>query len=191
MKPITDETLIELCGSLVREMMESREHQEHLFKSDWVKNQKWKIVAVESAMRLPYEDLPRLVSVLKAAGYSHCLAVFNEPGYMRNLPLHVVSEPPGDMATCYQVSLDEHGFQEFNRTLGPFRSVLTTEDRTWAISCSEWYNLFGAPPEFLETLLGKSIKEARQEFFEYASLLATGRNPDESVLRIANHYAAL
>jgi len=69
--------------------------------------------------------------------------------------------------------------------------VLTTDDRTWAISCGEWYNLFGGKPELIEAMLGKSIEQARQEFQEYATLLATGQNPDESFLRVAEHYAVL
>jgi hypothetical protein len=189
MKPITDATQVNYYGTLVRDMMLTEEGRECEFNPDWVRRHDWKIVPVESAMRLPDEDIPLLVSALKAAGYTECLAVFNEPGYIQRLPLTVASEPPC-MSTCYLLSVDEAEFREFNHQLGPFRSVLTVEDRSWAISCHEWYNLFGAMPKLLETLLGKPIEEARREFFDFASLLAQGK-PDEPLLHVAQHYAAL
>jgi len=190
MKPITDPTRIEHYGMLVREMMLTEKERECEFNPDWVRQHGWKIVPVESAMRIPDEDIPLLVSALKGAGYTEYVAVFNEPGYIQRLPLTVAGEPPSDMSTCYLLSVDEVEFREFNRQLGPFRSVLTAEDRSWAISCNEWYNLFGAKPELLEALLGKPIKEARREFLDFASLLAQGK-PDEPLLKVAKQYAAL
>jgi hypothetical protein len=79
------------------------------------------------------------------------------------------------MPTCYGLSVDETDFRELNRQLGPFRFVLTDENHSWAISCNEWYNLFGAKPELLEGLLGKPVEQVRQEFQEFASLLAKGK----------------
>lgn len=190
MKAITDPNRVEHYGALIREMMLREDRRECEFDPKWVRQQGWKIVPVESGMRLPNEDIPSLVSALRGAGYAECLAIFNEPGYIQNLPLNVASEPPGDMSTCYLISVDEAEFQEFNLQLGPFRSVLTTEDRSWAISCNEWYNLFGANAKLLETLLGKAIEDARREFFDFASLMAQGK-PDEPLLQVARHYATL
>jgi hypothetical protein len=190
MKPITDPRRVEHYGTLLREMILTEEGRECEFNPDWVLQHDWKIVPVESAMRIPDEDIPLLVSALKGAGYTECFAVFNEPGYVQRLPLIVASEPPSDMSTCYVLSVDEGEFREFNRQLGPFRSVLAAEDRSWAISCNEWYNLFGAKPKLLEALLGKPIAEARREFFDFASMLAQGK-PDEPLLRVAKQYAAL
>lgn len=191
MRPITDPTRIEHYSAFLREMMLTEKGRECEFNPDWVRNNGWKIVPVESAMRIPDGDIPLLVSALKGAHYTECLAVFNEPGYIQRLPPVVASQPPGRMSTCHLLSVEESEFREFNRELGPFRSVLTTEDRSWAISCTEWYNLFGAKPELLESLLGKPIEQARGEFLEYASLLAAGQDPDESALQIAKQYAAL
>jgi len=42
----------------------------------------------------------------------------------------------------------------------------------------------------VSSLLGKTIEMARKEFLEFASLLAQG-NPDESLIRVAEHYASL
>src|SRR5437899_6331222 len=134
MKPITEPTRVEHYGTLLREMMLTEQGRECEFNPYWVRQHGWKIVPVESAMRLPDDDIPGLVSALKGAGYTECLAVFNEPGYIQRLPPIVVSEPPSNMSTCHLLSVDEADFRLFNRELGPFRSVLTTEDRSWAIA---------------------------------------------------------
>lgn len=190
MKPITDPTQVEHYGTLLREMMLTEKGRECEFNPDWVRGHGWDIVPVESGMRLPDDAIPQLVTALKGAGYTECLAVFNEPGYLQRFPPNIASEPPSDMATCHLLSVDEAAFREFNRLLGSFRSVLTTEDRSWAISCNEWYNLFASQSKLLEAMLGKPIEEARREFFDFASLLAQGKS-DEPLLQVAKRYAAL
>src|SRR5437016_752839 len=117
MIPITDPTRIEHCSRLVREMMLLEEGRECEFDPDWVRQHGWKVVPIESAMRLPDKDIPVLVSALKRADYTECVAVFNEPGYIRSLPLLVASEPPSDTSTCHLLSIDEVEFREFNREL--------------------------------------------------------------------------
>jgi hypothetical protein len=190
MKPIRDATRVEHYGVLLREMMLAEEGQECEFSPDWVRNHGWRVVPTESMARIPVPDIPRIVSTLTRAGYTECIAIFSEPGYIRHLPLTIASDPPSEMATCHLVSVDEADFQNFNRELGAFRSVLLPEDRSWAISCNEWYNLFGAKPELLEALLGEPIKLARREFAEFATALARG-NADETLLRVAEHYATI
>lgn len=189
MKPIRDVKQVEYYGVLIREMMLIDKGQECEFNPDWVRNQGWKVVPAESMARIPVPDIPRIVSALKESGYPQCIAVFNEPGYIRQLPVTVKSEPPSDMATCHLLTVDEADFQDFNRELGAFRSVLLPEDRAWAIACNEWYNLFGAKCELLESLLGKPIEQAREEFAEVASALKG--NSGEHLLEIAGHYATL
>ncbi len=93
------------------------------------------------------------------------------------------------MPICYLLSVDEADFQEFNRQLGPFRFLITADDRSWAISCTEWYNLFAAKPELLEAMLGKPIEQARLDYFRFASELA--KQPDDPLLRVALRYATL
>lgn len=189
MKPVTDLGQVEHFGRLVGAMMLGQAGKECEYDPDWVRSHGWKVVPAESMARLPVPEIPRIVSALNGAGHARCFAVFNEPGYIRRLPVTVASEPPGDMPTCYLLSVDEADFREFNRELGSFRSVLTTEDRSWAISCSEWYNLFGAKPELLEALLGRPIEQARQDYLDFASELA--KSPDEPLLLAAKHYGAL
>jgi hypothetical protein len=190
MNPIKDPGRVERYGSLLREMMLTRPGDECEFNPDWIRSHGWKVVPVESMARLPVPDIPRIVSALNGAGFTQCLAIFNEEGYIQRLPVVVVaSDPPRDMATCYDLSVDEADFREFNRELGPFRSVLTTDDRAWAISCNEWYNLFAGKPELLEAMLGKSIEQARQEYLQFASALS--KSPDEPLLLVAKQYATL
>lgn len=191
MKPIRDPKQVEHYGELLREMMFTARGRETEIAPEWAKNHGWKVVPVESSWRLPAEHIPRLVSVLKAAGYRHCIAVFNEPGYIQDLPIIVSSKPPSDMATCHLVEVDEADFRAFNRELSPFRTVLMTEDRFWALSTHEWYSLFGGTPATLEAIIGEAIEKAEREFLEYASILADGQPPDKSVLRLAKLYATL
>jgi hypothetical protein len=190
MKPIKDKTRVEQYCVLLQEMMMTDEGRECEFDPAWIRNHGWKVVPRESMARIPVPDIPRIVSTLKQTGYTECVAIFNEPGYIQHLPLTVASDPPTDMATCYMVSVDEADFRNFNRELGAFRSVLLPEDRSWAISCNEWYNLLAANPKLLEALLGEPIEEAQREFFEVANAVARG-NADGSLLKVAEHYAAL
>jgi len=127
---------------------------------------------------------------LRDAGHRECVAVYNEPGYIQNLPAIVATNPPSDMSTCYLLSIDEADFREFNHELGSFRSVLMPEDQSWAISCNEWYNLFGAKPDLVKALLGKSIEQAREEFLAFALSLAHGKT-DDLLLKVSKHYSAI
>ena len=188
MTPLTEPEQVERYRKLIGEMMLSQEHEECEFNPDWVHDNGWKVVPMESAARLPKNVIPRIVSVLKGKGYINCVAIVTEPGYLQ--PLGPSNQLLGDMPTCYLVSIDEADFQETNRELGPFRFLLTDEDRSWAISCNEWYNLFASKPDLLEAMLGKPILEAQQEFMDFASQLAKG-NTDEPLVRVARRYAAL
>ena len=124
MKPIRDPKEVEHCGNLLREMMLTEEGRETEFNPEWVRNHGWKVVPVESGWRLPVEHIPRLISVLKGAGYTNCIAIFNQPGYIQNLPVLIESQPPSDMTTCQIVEVSQADFERFNRELSPFRCVL-------------------------------------------------------------------
>ena len=60
----------------------------------------------------PDPRIPRFASTLQRAGYPHCIVVFKKPGYIRQLPLTVKSDPPSDMAYAHLVTIDEPGFQK-------------------------------------------------------------------------------
>jgi hypothetical protein len=175
MQPVTDPVQLQRYRNLVVEMTVQREQEECEFDPEWVRTQGWKVVPVESAARIPPADIPRLVGVLSGLGCKRCVVV--------------ATEPLGDMPNCYLLSVQESELRELNRVLGVFRFMLTDENRSWAISCNEWYNLFGSTPELLEKLLGKPIEEARAEYLRFASELA--HSSDEPLLRVAKHYASL
>ena len=190
MKSIKDPLEVAHIGELLSAMMRVEAGNECEFNDDWIRQHSWKVVPVESAMRVPADDIPGLVSAMNGAGYKACMAVFNEAGYLPHLPVLVKSSPPGDLATCYLVSVSEADFQELNRQLGLFRFAIPDEGQSWAISCNEIYHLFAGPPEFLQSLLGKSLDEARREFQEFAAALSK-RNAEEPLMRLSEHYARL
>jgi hypothetical protein len=169
MKTIDEKAQIQRYQNLVSEMTEGRVE----FSPQWVKRSGWKVVPAESGARLSPEDIPRIVSVLKAAGYQECLAV--------------TTEDLGDFPPCYIVSVDGTDFKELNRVLGPFRFLLTDEARSWAISCNEWYNLFAGPGHLVEALLGIPIAEARRVFLRFAEALSKG-DPEYPLLKVAQRY---
>ncbi|MGQ9919668.1 MAG: hypothetical protein ACUVS7_19920 [Bryobacteraceae bacterium] len=174
MKAITEASQVERYRHLLTEMMRGDDLCE--FDPDWIRRRSWKVVPAESMARLPQPDIPRLVSVLRNSGSSECIAL--------------TTEPVGDLPTCYAVRVDEADFAEVNRELGPFRFLLTDEGLSWAISCTEWYNLFAAEPDLLEAILGKPVQQARDEFVQFASGLADA-DADEQLLKVAARYAAL
>ena len=175
MKPITEKAQVERYQALVREMTHADPNRGYEFNDEWVQEQGWKVVPVEDACHFSPEEMSTLVSVLGGAGYSECVAV--------------ATEPLDPAPACYQLSVSEEDLRSFNKECGPFRYLLTDEDRTWAVSCNEWYNLFAGKPELLEAMLGKPISEAREEYLSFATTLA--KKPDEPLLQVAKHYAAL
>jgi len=81
-------------------------------------------------------------------------------------------------------------------TRSPSLAVINLADRRWfttadAAKHAQWYTLFGEKSDILEAILGESIEQARKEFFEYASVFAGGQNPDNSMLQVAERYAAV
>ncbi len=57
MKPIKEPAQVEHCGKLVGAMMRLEAGHEFEFNDDWVRDHSWRVVPVESAMRLPAEEL--------------------------------------------------------------------------------------------------------------------------------------
>ncbi len=171
MKTVTDTSQTEKYKALVSEMTEYRTE----FSPQWLARTRWRVVPGESGGRLLREDIPRLVSALNAAGYFECFAV--------------TTEDLGDTPSCYLVHISEEGFQELNRELGMFQFLLTEETRSWAISCTVFYNLFAGPENVVEALLGKSIPEAERQFLRIATAIAKG-NPNDLFLKVARRYAA-
>jgi hypothetical protein len=144
------------------------------FNPQWIKKHGWKVVPVEDTGHFSDRQIAALVVALQ--GYGRCIAIATES-----------VEPDG--VPAYSLAISEEEFRSFNAECGLFRYLLTDAKRSWAIACSEWYNLFAAKPELLESMLGKPVAKAREEFLTFATLLA--KRPDEPLLRVAKRYAAL
>lgn len=172
METIRDKVEIERYKALVAEMTE---HQRQ-FAPYWLESRGWKVVPDESGGRLFPEDILRIVSALNGVGCFRCLAV--------------TTEDLGDMPPCYLVPVSEEGFRELNDKLGMFQFLLTDETRSWAISCTVFYNLFAGPEKLVEAMLGKSIAEAQKEYLRIATEIAEARgDPDDFHLQVARRYA--
>jgi len=174
MNEITEPDLIRHYRELVDELTIADENREYDLSPEWLRSHKWKVVPVEDGNHFTPNDICQIVSTLKRYGYSECIAV--------------ATEPIAPLPSCYRLSVTEEEFRRFNSECGLFRFLLTTEDQSWAISCTEWYDLFAAEPELLEALLGKPLEEARQDYLKFASELA--KSPDEPLLLVSSHYAA-
>jgi hypothetical protein len=171
MKTLTDKSQIENYKALVSEMTEYRTE----FSAQWLAKSGWKVVPDLSGGRILPRDIPRLVAALNAAGCFQCLAV--------------TTEDLGDMPPCYRVPVSEEGFRELNAKLGIFQFLLTDEARSWAISCTVFYNLFAGPEKLVEAMVGKSVAEAKKEFLKIATEIANASGCfDEFLLKVARRY---
>ena len=170
-KTITGKSQIDNCLALVTEMTEYRTE----LSARWLARNGWKVAPAESAGRFFFEDIPRIVSALNAAGHYKCFAV--------------TTEDLGDTPPCYIVPIAEEGFRELNEKLGAFQFLLTDEARSWAISCTVFYNLFAGPDNLVEAMLGKPVAEAQNAFLQMATEIAKARgDPDEFLLKVARRY---
>ena len=176
MQPITKETEVQHGRSLIRDMMLQSSAHGYEFDAKWVQGRGWKVVPVEDTCHFAPIEITTIVRALRLAGIDEIFAV--------------ASESVDPAPACYRLLVAEEEFRHFNSECGLLRFVLTCENRSWALSCNEWYNLFAGTPELLEALLGESIEEARQEFRDFAVLLAEG-NAEAPLMLVADHYAAL
>jgi hypothetical protein len=171
MTTVTEEVQIERYKALVAEMTEYRTE----FSPQWLARVGWSVVPAESAGRFFFQDIPRIVSALNAAGCLQCFAL--------------TTEDLGDTPPCYLVPVSEEGFRELNNRLGMFQFLLTEEARSWAISCTVFYNLFAGPEKLVEAMLGKPVADARKAFLQLATEVAKGK-PDDIFMKVALRYAA-
>jgi hypothetical protein len=175
MQIITDQGQVHRYRELVREMTESEPGQEDQFNTEWLLNRSWQVVPVEDVGHLSPEQRSHVIAALTRAGHHEGVAV--------------ATEPLGEMPQCYRLEISDTDLKEFNRECGLFRFALTNEDRCWAISCTESYNLFAGPPELLEAMLGISIKDAWRAYWD--SIAQPSMDPLGLLHKSANRYAAL
>ncbi len=176
MLSIRDAADVKRCQELLSGMMEAEPGRTYEFSADWVRKASWKVVPVEDTCHFAPVEIATIVQALKAAGYHACFAI--------------ASESVDPAPSCYRLAISEEELRAFNEKCGPFRYVLTDENRSWAVSCNEWYNLFAGKQNLVEALLGESIDQARTEFLKFVLLMAKG-DPNEPLKRVAERYAAL
>jgi hypothetical protein len=153
MKPTNNNAQCTEYQTLVREMMLESEPQRTEFDLAWIRQKEWEVVPVERSQHFIPEEIKAIVSALAGRGYSKCIAV--------------TTEELGPLPACYELSISEEDFYEFNGELGLFRCLLTGQDRSWAISCTESYNLFAGPGSLLEAMLGKSVDDGWRAYWEF------------------------
>lgn len=176
MKAIMEVKAVEKYVKLAAEMMLTDEYYEFDFRPDWILQRGWKVVPVKNGNHFSNSEIDRIVSALRSAGYQDGIAV--------------ATEPMGLLPACFELAITPFDLQEFNENCGLLRFLLTEETRSWAISCSEFYNLFAGEQFILEAMLGIPIEEARKRFLAFAEPLAFG-NPEHPVLTAARLYATL
>ncbi len=175
MKSITDYKQIERIRELTKGMMLAEKNREWDFDPEWVRNHHWKVVPVEAMASLPIPSIPRIVTVLNQSGYTACFAI--------------ATEDLGDVPCCYHLAITEPDFREYNRQLGLYHSLLTTNDRAWCISSAESFNLFAGEENLIEELLGKPISVARREFDDFTAILAKG-DPSYPLIKMTERWAS-
>jgi hypothetical protein len=174
MKSTTNNAICTEYQTLVREMMLESEHQRTEFDLAWVRQKEWEVVPVERAQHFIPDEIKTIVSALAGRGYSKCIAV--------------TTEELGPLPACYELSISEEDFYEFNRELGLFRCLLTDQDRSWAISCTESYNLFAGPGSLIEAMLGKSVNDGWRAYWEFVAQPSV--DPYGMLHQSATRYAA-
>jgi hypothetical protein len=144
------------------------------FDPEWIQNRGWCVVPVEDSSHFNNEEIRCIISALDTAGSKLCFAI-------------AAPDLPTEFANVYELSVSEEGFEAFNAEFSIFRVLLTATDRSWAISCNEWFNLFAGPEGLVERMLGVSIGEARREFLAYAGMVEQGGT--EGLMRVARQYS--
>lgn len=152
MKPTNNNARCTEYQTLVREMMLESEPLRYEFDLAWICNNKWEVVPVDAGRHFIPEEISAIVSTLADRGCTKCIAV--------------ATEELGPLPTCYELSISEEDLYEFNKELGLFRFLLTDRDRSWAISCTESYNLFAGPESLIEAMLEKNVEDAWKAYWE-------------------------
>jgi hypothetical protein len=176
MEAIMDVKAVEKYFKRAAAMMLADEYYEFDFRPDWILQHGWKVVPVKNGSHFSDSEIDRIVPVLQSAGYDHGVAI--------------ATEPMGLLPPCFELAVTQLDLREFNEKCGLLRFLLTEETISWAISCSEFYNLFAGEQSIVEGMLGIPIEEGRKRFSAFAKSLALG-NPEHPLLKAARLYATL
>ena len=122
---------------------------------DFLRSHQWTVVPVESGSHFDDSDIGRIVLAAQSAG--------NE-----ELNAFLVEDVSG-VDSHLQFKADSEGFRHFNLKCGHFNYAICPNDCSFLIVCTtDDYYLLAGKQEFVESVLAKSIIEARIEFDEFA-----------------------
>ena len=87
--------------------------------------------------------------------------------------LRVATEPMGLLPSCFQLAMIPEDLHAFNHECrAAFVSYSRRKTMSWAISCSELYNLFAGEQSLVEAMLGIPVEVARKRFLAFAEPLS-------------------
>jgi hypothetical protein len=123
----------------------------------WLEKHKFVAVPVASGLHFDQRDIDALVKAMHTIECSQFYAVLNE-----------LSE---NLALCYRVEASPEGLSAFNRCCGQFNYFLIPQNESFAVDCRNTgdYFVVAGIRSFVEIAIGKTIEEARKEFFLFAS----------------------
>ena len=174
MRPLHDEEIARLREAVCT-MASLTDDRGYEFNRDWVESHGWVVVPVEDTGHFAEEEIERIVPALSSAGYQRCLA----------LGALDLTEP---LPSGFEVVISADDLRAFNAECGIFRFLISSPDRSWAISCNEWFNLFAGPRALIERMLGSSLEQARADFLNYATVVEQGT--EGCLAEVARHYAS-
>jgi len=136
---------------LIKPMLEPPGH----LNTNWLKQNNWIAVPVESGSHFDDDDARLLAQAMQSAGFSSCLAVATE------LLEHF---PP-----CFNVETTKEGLMVFGHECAHFNFVLTPASPSFAVLCTVFdYFVVSGSFAFVESALGCSLEAARARFLQFA-----------------------
>jgi hypothetical protein len=116
----------------------------------------WQVVPREKGRHFESNDAALVVAAAAKANTTRC--------YAR------AAEPTGEYPGCYQFAPLLGGFLAFADECATLNFAIVPDPFAFLVLCtSEDYNLYAAPVELLEILLGSNVPDARARFRAYAA----------------------
>lgn len=138
---------------------------------NWIEENNWVAVPVESASHFNSQDAERLVYAIKKEGIPQSFAIATEP--LKNFP------------RCLIVPTTKEDFLTFSQECAHFNILIISLPLSFAVLCTVFdYYVISGTPAFVEDAAGCTIAEARSRFLEYAS---KSGQPDR-LIAVARQY---
>ena len=149
---IIDPKDIHKLDLVIQDIIDSPGH----LKVDWLINNKWIAVPVESASHFNIIDAEVISHALQTINCEYCFAIATEP--FANFPRH------------FQVSTTSEALLNFSKQCSHFNFVLIPEDLSFAILCTVYdYYIVTGSSKFVKQAVGGSLEVAQTKFNEFAS----------------------